>query len=196
MTGKFNKSLQNLEVSSEVNSINFYTPNNETLSKICFSFFVKTGLTVLEWMFDFVTGIEVGVNKKIGFATGTHCYVDNVKYIEIELLPGIIPSKYNFDAQIYKNEKQKNNAIERATKLFKKKKNRIGQTLVFNIPTKCFVREEDVEFISAQGVKYDRVDAEVGISDTSNSSFNDGKEATEIDSGLLLAGGLLLLKLL
>lgn len=201
MEAKYINDLYDLEVESNKNSINFYTPNNNTLSKICFVYIQQIGLTTVSWEYEFATGIEVKTDTKLGFTTGTYCYIDNEKYVEIELLPGIIPKYYNNSAIGEKGRK-------RGINKFNNKKSRKGQTLLFDLPTTVFVREQDVDFITGSGIKYDRIDTtpidkkvDLIITDTDNGYYNDGlgseiKEEEENNKTLLLAAAVVLLKYL
>ena len=166
LEAKFNENLQELEIKSNKQTLNFYTPNKGTLSKICF---VDIKNPRLEGSaFYFKTGIEVGVNTILGFATGLYTYIDNEKYIEIEVLPNLL-IKYNYPDAIL--NKRLPGHIEY---WFKQKKSRKGQTLLLQTPQICFVKETDISYITSTGLVYDYIDDEpIELNDTPNSVYND-----------------------
>lgn len=166
LEAKFNENLQELEIKSNKQTLNFYTPNKGTLSKICF---VDIKNPRLEGSaFYFKTGIEVGVNTILGFATGLYTYIDNEKYIEIEVLPNLL-IKYNYPDAIL--NKRLPGHIEY---FFKQKKSRKGQTLLLQTPQICFVKETDISYITSTGLVYDYIDdAPIELNDTPNSVYND-----------------------
>lgn len=166
LEAKFNENLQELEIKSNKQTLNFYTPNKGTLSKICF---VDIKNPRLEGSaFYFKTGIEVGVNTILGFATGLYTYIDNEKYIEIEVLPNLL-IKYNYPDAIL--NKRLPGHIEY---FFKQKKSRKEQTLLLQTPQICFVKETDISYITSTGLVYDYIDdAPIELNDTPNSVYND-----------------------
>lgn len=166
LEAKFNENLQELEIKSNKQTLNFFTPNKGTLSKICF---VDIKNPRLEGSaFYFKTGIEVGVNTILGFATGLYTYIDNEKYIEIEVLPNLL-IKYNYPESIL--NKRLPGHIEY---FFKQKKSRKGQTLLLQTPRICFVKETDISYITSTGLVYDYIDdAPIELNDTPNSVYND-----------------------
>lgn len=169
LEAKFNENLQELEIKSNKQTLNFYTPNKGTLSKICF---VDIKNPRLEGSaFYFKTGIEVGVNTILGFATGLYTYIDNEKYIEIEVLPNLL-IKYNYPDAIL--NKRLPGHIEY---WFKQKKSRKGQTLLLQTPQICFVKETDISYITSTGLVYDYIDdiddEPIELNDTPNSVYND-----------------------
>lgn len=193
MEAKNNYNLSDLEVKSDKNSINFYTPNNDTLSKICF---VDIKNPKLEGSaFEFVTGIDVGVNTKLGFTTGTYAYVDNEKYVEIEVLPNLLTKLNHPEATMHKK------LPGHIKYWFKQKKSRKGQTLLLQTPQTCFVRESDVSFITSTGIVYDYIDdtpidETIQLSNTSNSTYNNSDGDSHNNKSLLLAAALVILKFL
>lgn len=169
LEAKFNENLQELEIKSNKQTLNFFTPNKGTLSKICF---VDIKNPRLEGSaFYFKTGIEVGVNTILGFATGLYTYIDNEKYIEIEVLPNLL-IKYNYPDTIL--NKRLPGHIEY---FFKQKKSRKGQTLLLQTPQICFVKETDISYITSTGLVYDYIDdiddEPIELNDTPNSVYND-----------------------
>lgn len=194
MEAKNNYNLSDLEVKSKKEYINFYTPNNNTLSKICF---VDIKNPKLEGSaFEFVTGIDVGVNTKLGFTTGTYAYVDNEKYIEIELLPNVLVKWNHPESTMHKK------LPGHIKYWFRQKKSRKGQTLLLQAPQTCFVRESDVAFITSTGIVYDYIDdtpidETIQLSNTSNSTYNNGEGNTQDNNKkLLLTAILIILKFL
>ncbi len=193
MEAKNNYNLSDLEVKSKKNSINFYTPNNDTLSKICFVDIYNPKLEGSA--FDFVTGVVVGVNTKLGFTTGTYAYIDNEKFIEIEVLPNLLVKWNHPDATMHKR------LPGHIKYWFKQKKSRKGQTLLFQTPQRCFVREADVAFITSTGIVYDYIDdtpidETIQLSNTSNSTYNNGEENSQNNKTLLLTAALVIFKFL
>lgn len=166
LEAKFNENLQELEIKSNKQTLNFYTPNKGTLSKICF---VDIKNPRLEGSaFYFKTGIEVGVNTILGFATGLYTYIDNEKYIEIEVLPNLL-IKYNYPTAILHKR-----LPEHIEYWFKQKKSRKGQTLLLQTPQICFVKETDISYITSTGLVYNYIDDEpIELNDTPNSVYND-----------------------
>ena len=193
MEAKNNYNLSDLEVKSDKNSINFYTPNNDTLSKICF---VDIKNPKLEGSaFEFITGVNVGVNTKLGFTTGTYAYVDNEKYVEIEVLPNLLAKLNHPEATMHKR------LPGHIKYWFKQKKSRKGQTLLFQTPQTCFVRESDVSFITSTGIVYEYIDdtpidETIQLSNTSNSTYNNGEGNSQNNKTLLLTAALVILKFL
>lgn len=81
---------------------------------------------------------------------------------------------------------------------FRQKKSRIGQTLLFQTPQTCFVRESDVSFITSTGLVYDYIDdtpidETIQLTNTSNSTYNNGEGTNKT---LLLTAALIILKFL
>lgn len=193
MEAKNNSDLLDLEVKSNKNSINFYIPNNDTLSKICF---VDIKNPKLEGSaFEFVTGIGVGVNTKLGFTTGTYAYIDNEKYVEIEILPNLLTKWNHPETTMHKK------LPAHIKYWFKQKKSRKGQTLLLQTPQTCFVRESDITFITNTGIEYDYIDETpidetIKITNTQNSTYNDGEGNKDKDNTTLLLVAFFILKLL
>lgn len=190
MEAKNNYNLADLEVKSQRESINFFTPNNNKLSKICF---VDIKHPKLEGSaFTFATGIDVGYNTKLGFTTGVYIYVDDEKYVEIELLPNLLVKWNHPEATMHKR------LPAHIRYWFRQKKSRIGQTLLFQTPQTCFVRESDVSFITSTGLVYDYIDdtpidETIQLTNTSNSTYNNGEGTNKT---LLLTAALIILKFL
>lgn len=207
MEAKNNYNLSDLEVKSVSGTMRFYTPHLNTLYPIWFAWVAKKGVLVSGWDFGTTRDINVGTTKVIGFTTGVYTYIDNDKYVEIELTPDAIPQKYNNRAL---GQKVRTKAI----KDFYEDGRRRDEVFLLDIPTTCFVKEEDVNFITTTGILYDMIDyipidKFIGIEqiiEVSNTTFpkpetdkqkndtNSNSEKNNKISPLLALGLLLLLK--
>lgn len=173
MQVKYNSTNKDIEVFSKVEDIELYTPNNDTLSKICFVKILNPKLSGSAYYFH--TAFNVEEDVALGFTTGDYVYIDNTKYFEIELtLPANLIKLYNhpissLNAKLVKYIKY----------WFKKRKKLAGCSLLFEVPTKCYIKEKDVIFVKEDGIIYAQLnesttDQTAEVTNTNNSLYNDG----------------------
>lgn len=170
---KNNISSRNLEVFSKKEEISLYTPQNGTLSEICFVKILNPRLEGSAYYFH--TIFNVGEDSELGFTTGDYTYINDEKYIEVELLlPADLIKLYNHPTETMHRRLPKH--IEY---YFKQKKRLKGCTLLFQIPVKCYIKEKDLLFVGDLDEVYyytpeDTSDESATITDTENSTYNDG----------------------
>lgn len=177
---KNNISSRNLEVFSKKEEISLYTPQNGTLSEICFVKILNPRLEGSAYYFH--TIFNVGEDTELGFTTGDYTYINDEKYIEVELLlPADLVKLYNHPTATMHGRLPKH--IEY---YFKQKKRLKGCTLLFQIPVKCYIKEKDLSFVGDLGEVYnytpeDTSDESATITDTDNSTYNDGSGSDDSD---------------
>ena len=173
MQVKYNSTNKDIEVFSKVEDIALYTPNNDTLSEICFVKISNPRLSGSAYYFH--TAFNVGEDAALGFTTGDYVYIDNTKYLEIELtLPADLIKLYNHPISSL------NATLVKYIKNWFKKRDRLaGCSLLFEVPTKCYIKEKDVTFVKEDGIIYDQLnespaDQTAEVTNTNNSLYNDG----------------------
>ena len=173
MEVKNNVSSKDIEVFSKVDSLALYTPNNNTLSEICFVKILNPKLAGSAYYFH--TEFNVGIESELGFTTGDYVYIDNVKYVEVELtLPAELIKLYNHPISSL-NAK----LVNHIKYWFKERKRLDGCSLLFTVPARCYIREKDLKFVQSDGALYNNLaesltDTTATVTDTENSEYNDG----------------------
>ena len=179
MDVKNNANSKDVEVFSKVDSLALYTPNNNTLSEICFVKILNPKLAGSAYYFH--TGFNVGAETLLGFTTGDYVYIEDEtgvnseKYIEVELtLPAKLIKLYNHPISSL-NAK----LVNHIKYWFKEHKRLAGCSLLFTVPARCYIKEKDLRFVQSDGALYNELaesltDTTATVTDTENSEYNDG----------------------
>lgn len=146
---KKNYQLENTEVLARKESVQLFTVYPHMMSNIVMVDIFNPKLSGSAY--KFYKDIPVGITSELGFCTGVYLYYDNEKYVQVELLlPGDVFSMFNHpDSAIDKQLKRY------IMSNFLKKKRFANCSLLYTVPTTCYIKESDLMFVQSDGtVKY------------------------------------------